>query len=62
MAPARRNGKLKGKQPKLPESARRSIRRRYAEGEVSLADPAGGYSVGRSAIHRIIHGPLAGQS
>ncbi|WP_433136779.1 hypothetical protein ACQPZ8_32210 [Actinomadura nitritigenes] len=46
----------------IPESARRSIRRRYAEGEVSLADPAGEYSVGRSAIHRIIHGPLAGQS
>lgn len=29
MAPAKRNGKLKGKQPKLSESACRSIRRRY---------------------------------
>ena len=57
MALAKKNGKLKGKQPKLPESARRSIRRRYAEGEVSLADLAGEYSVGRSTIHRIIHGP-----
>jgi hypothetical protein len=36
MALAKKNGKLKGKQPKLPEPARRSIRRRYAEGEVSL--------------------------
>ncbi|GGP14278.1 hypothetical protein LDL08_34780 [Nonomuraea glycinis] len=42
--------------PKLPEPARRSIRRRYAEGEVSLADLAAEYSVGRSTIHRIIHG------
>jgi DNA invertase Pin-like site-specific DNA recombinase len=57
MALAKRNGKLKGKQPKLPEPARRSIRRRYAEGEVSLADLATEYSVGRSTIHRIIHGP-----
>ncbi|GAA3935614.1 hypothetical protein GCM10023085_16290 [Actinomadura viridis] len=48
---------LKGKQPELPEPARWSIRRRYAEGEVSLADLAGEYSVGRSTIHRIIHGP-----
>jgi DNA invertase Pin-like site-specific DNA recombinase len=35
MALAKKNGKLKGKQPKLPEPARRSIRRRYAEGDVS---------------------------
>ncbi|MER6177875.1 recombinase family protein [Streptosporangium sp. NPDC001681] len=56
MALAKRNGELKGKQPKLPEPARRSIRRRYAEGEVSLADLAVEYSVGRSTIHRIIHG------
>ncbi|MFK4042543.1 recombinase family protein [Nonomuraea wenchangensis] len=57
MALAKKNSKLKGKQPKLPEPARRSIRRRYAEGEVSLADLATEYSVGRSTIHRIIHGP-----
>jgi DNA invertase Pin-like site-specific DNA recombinase len=38
MALAKRQGKLKGKQPKLPESAQRSIRRRYATGEVSIAD------------------------
>ncbi|WP_440103712.1 hypothetical protein [Streptosporangium sp. H16] len=43
-----------------PEPARRSISRRYAEGEVSLADLATEYSVGRSTIHRIIHGPPAG--
>jgi DNA invertase Pin-like site-specific DNA recombinase len=48
MAIAKRNGKLKGKQPKLPESAQRSIRRRYDAGEVSLADLAEEYSVGRS--------------
>lgn len=56
MALDEENGKLKGKQPKLPEPARRSIRRRYAEGEVSLADLATEYSVGRSIIHRIISG------
>ncbi|MGW5685840.1 sigma factor-like helix-turn-helix DNA-binding protein [Nonomuraea sp. NPDC003754] len=47
------------RQSRLPEPARRSIRRRYAEGEVSLADLATEYSVGRSTIHRIIHGPEA---
>src|ERR1700731_4875684 len=40
VAIATRKGKLRGKQPKLPESAQRSIRRRYAAGEVSLADLA----------------------
>ncbi len=50
MALAKKNGKLKGKQPKLPAPARRSIRRRNAEGEVSLADPATEYSVGRSTM------------
>jgi hypothetical protein len=40
----------------LPAPARRSIRRRYADGEVSLADLATEYSAGRSTIHRIIHG------
>ena len=57
MARARRQGKLRGKQPKLPPSAARTIRRRYAAGEVSLADLADEYSVGRSTIHRIIHRP-----
>jgi DNA invertase Pin-like site-specific DNA recombinase len=55
LAKARRQGKLRGKQPKLPPSAARTIRRRYAEGEVSLADLAEEYSVGRSTVHRIIH-------
>jgi DNA invertase Pin-like site-specific DNA recombinase len=55
MAIAKRKGKLRGKQPKLPESAQRSIRRRHAAGEVSLADLAEEYSVGRSTIHRVIH-------
>jgi DNA invertase Pin-like site-specific DNA recombinase len=55
MAIAKRKGKLRGKQPKLPESAQRSIRRRYTTGEVSLADLAEEYSVGRSTIHRVIH-------
>ncbi len=57
MALAKKSGKLKGKQPKLLEPARRSICRRYAEGGVSLADLATEYSVGRSTIHRIIHEP-----
>ena len=57
MAKARRQGKLRGKQPQLPPSAARTIRRRYAENEVSLADLAEEYSVGRSTIHRIIHRP-----
>ncbi|WP_198653512.1 hypothetical protein [Actinocorallia populi] len=59
MALAKKNGKPKGKQPKPPEPARRSIRRRYAEGEVSLADLATECSVGCSTIHRIIHGGAA---
>ena len=59
MAKARRQGKLRGKQPKLPASAARTIRRRYAEGQVSLADLAEEYRVGRSTIHRIIHRPVA---
>ena len=33
----------------------RRARRRYATGEVSLADLAEEYSVGRSTIHRVIH-------
>lgn len=41
MAKARSKGKLRGKQPKLPASAQRTIRRRYATGEVSLADYGG---------------------
>lgn len=55
MAVASRKGKLKGKQPKLSDAAQRTIRNRYAEGEVSLGDLAGEYRVGRSTIHRIIH-------
>ncbi|MGJ6968906.1 sigma factor-like helix-turn-helix DNA-binding protein [Streptosporangium sp. G11] len=42
----------------MPEPARRSIRRRYADGEVSLTDLATEYSAGRSTIHRIIHRAL----
>lgn len=55
MAVAKRKGKLRGKQPKLPPSAQRTIRARYATGEVSLADLADEYSVGRSTVHRIVH-------
>jgi DNA invertase Pin-like site-specific DNA recombinase len=55
MAKARRQGKLRGKQPKLPPSAARAIRRRYADGEVSLADLAEEYSVGR--LHHPPHHP-----
>jgi len=43
--------------PWLDPSAARAIRRRYADGEVSLADLAEEYSVGRSTIHRIIYRP-----
>ena len=57
MARARRHGKLRGKQAKLPASAARTIRRRYVVGEASLADLAEEYSVGRSTIHRIIYRP-----
>jgi DNA invertase Pin-like site-specific DNA recombinase len=56
MARAKRQGKLRGKQPKLPPTAARSILRRYAQGDVSLADLAEEYRVGRSTIHRIVHG------
>lgn len=55
MDKARRKGKLRGKQPTLPPAAQRSIRRRYADGDVSLADLAEEYRVGRSTIHRVIH-------
>jgi DNA invertase Pin-like site-specific DNA recombinase len=57
MAKARRQGKLRGKQPELPTSGARTIRRCYAEGGVSLAELAEEYSVGRFTIHRIIHRP-----
>lgn len=62
MAVAKRKGKLKGKQPKLSEAAQRSIRNRYAEGEVSLGDLADEYRVGRSTIHRIVHRDNAGEA
>jgi hypothetical protein len=45
MALAKRQGKLKGKQPELPESAQRSNRRRYATGR----------SLPRGAGHRVPH-------
>lgn len=48
-------------QPKLPESAQRSICRRHGAGEASLADLAEEYSVGRSTIHHIIHRAPAGE-
>lgn len=62
MVIAKRKGRLRGKQPKLPPSAQRSIRRRYATGEVSLAELAEEYRVGRSTIHRIIHTPVTANS
>ncbi|SIN21039.1 recombinase family protein [Mycobacteroides abscessus] len=56
MAKARAKGRLKGKQPKLPLAARKTIHRRYhdPDDDASLADLATEYSVGRSTIHRII--------
>jgi DNA invertase Pin-like site-specific DNA recombinase len=62
MAPAKENGKFKGRQPRPPEPARRSTCRRYAQGEVSPADLATEYSVGRSTIQRIIHGQADGKA
>jgi Helix-turn-helix domain of resolvase len=56
------NRQADAEQPKLPESAQRSIRRRHAAGEVSLADLAEEYSVGRSTIHRVIHRSPAGEA
>ncbi len=58
MAKARAKGRLKGKQPKLPLAARKTIHRRYHDPDdtASLADLAEEYSVGRSTIHRIISG------
>jgi len=59
MAKARAKGRLKGKQPKLPLTARKTIHRRYHDpgDNASLADLAEEYSVGRSTIHRIVSGP-----
>ncbi|WP_231390437.1 recombinase family protein [Nocardia sp. CNY236] len=58
MAKARAKGRLKGKQPKLPLAARKTIHRRYhdLDDDASLADLAEEYSVGRSTIHRIVSG------
>lgn len=58
MAKARAKGRLKGKQPKLPLAARKTIHRRYhdPDDDASLADLADEYSVGRSTIHRIVSG------
>jgi DNA invertase Pin-like site-specific DNA recombinase len=58
MAKARAKGRLKGKQPKLPLAARKTIHHRYhnSDDDVSLADLAEEYSVGRSTIHRIVSG------
>ncbi|MEV0298488.1 recombinase family protein [Nocardia sp. NPDC050710] len=60
MAKARAKGRLKGKQPKLPLAARKTIHRRYHDPDdnASLADLADEYSVGRSTIHRIISGTV----
>ena len=56
MAKARAKGRLKGKQPKLPLTARKTIHRRYHDpaDDASLADLAEEYSVGRFTIHRIV--------
>lgn len=48
-------GKLRGKQPKLPPAAQRTITTRYATGDVSLAELAEEYSVSRTTIHRVLH-------
>jgi DNA invertase Pin-like site-specific DNA recombinase len=58
MAKARAKGRLKGKKPKLPLPARKTIHRRYHDPDdnASLADLAEEYSVGRSTIHRIVSG------
>ena len=57
MAKARAKGRLKGKQPKLPLAARKTIHRRYHDlgDDASLAEE---YSVGRSTIHRIVSRPI----
>ncbi|MCP9618908.1 recombinase family protein [Nocardia otitidiscaviarum] len=59
MAKARAKGRLKGKAPKRPLAARKTIHRRYhdPDDDASLADLAEEYSVGRSTIHRIISSP-----
>lgn len=54
MAKARAKGRLEGKQPKLPLTARKTIHRRYhdPDDDASLADLAEEYSVGRSIQDR----------
>jgi DNA invertase Pin-like site-specific DNA recombinase len=54
MAIARAKGKLRGKKPKLPPSAQRTVAARYTTGQASLADLTEEYSVSRTTIHRII--------
>jgi hypothetical protein len=63
---AKRRGKLKGKQPKLPESAQRSIRRRYITGEVcpSRSRPPNFQSTiqcGRGPGRRVVAGAGVGE-
>jgi hypothetical protein len=54
-------GKLRGTQSKLPDSAQRFILRRYATDEKSLADPVEEYNPARFTIHRIIYHTQADQ-
>ncbi|MCA1695435.1 MAG: Hin recombinase [Actinobacteria bacterium] len=55
MAVAEVKGKLRGKQPKLPPAAHRTITARYATVDVSLADLDEEYSVSRTTIHHVLH-------
>ena len=56
MAKARSQGNSAASNPSCRPSAARTIRRRYAEGEVPLADLAEEY-IWTSTIYRIIHRP-----
>jgi hypothetical protein len=49
------HGKLRRKQPELPDSAQPFLRRRYITDEESLADPTKQDNLGRITIHRVIH-------
>lgn len=59
MALAKKNGKLKGKHPKLPEPARHSIRRRYAARRTSATMASGASSATSRRERRSVSGSMS---
>ncbi len=54
MAVARSRGKLRGKQPKLPEKQQRELRRMHDTGDHSITDLAELFSISRPTVYRTL--------